>query len=263
MSPRSGCGRCAPFGCQSDEARARPVVEREEVELACPACGGRGAWPPRCACRCVVQLLLRREGGAVDALQLRVALVAAPVGARDRQHLERLDVARALDVRAAAEVDEVAVLEVARPPRPPGIDSMISTLYFSPRDANRSSASSRGTTWRSNGRFSATIFAISASMLRGVLGRERLGVEVVVEAGLDRGADRDLRVRAASRRTASAITCDAECRMRDNGSSGTSPLSRGRMARSASSSRVAARGRGRGQVVGTGGIEPPTPTVSR
>ena len=41
---------------------------------------------------------------------------------------------------------------------------MISTLYFSPRDSKRSLASSRGTTWRTNGRFSAMIFAISASM---------------------------------------------------------------------------------------------------
>ena len=41
---------------------------------------------------------------------------------------------------------------------------MISTLYFSPRDAKRSRASARATTWRTNGRFSATILRISASM---------------------------------------------------------------------------------------------------
>ena len=45
-----------------------------------------------------------------------------------------------------------------------GIDSMISTLYFSPRERNRSIASARETTCRSNGRFSATILRISSSM---------------------------------------------------------------------------------------------------
>ena len=62
-----------------------------------------------------------------------------------------------------------------------------------------------------------------------------------------------------SRWTASAITCDAEWRMRDNGSSGTSPLSRGRITLSGFIASTAAAVK----VVGTGGIEPPTPTVSR
>ncbi len=45
-----------------------------------------------------------------------------------------------------------------------GIDWMISTLYFSPRDPNRSSASARETTCRTNGTFSSMIFFISASI---------------------------------------------------------------------------------------------------
>ena len=49
------------------------------------------------------------EGGAVDALKLRVFLVAKVVGAGDVGELERADVAGAHDVGPGAEVDEVAV----------------------------------------------------------------------------------------------------------------------------------------------------------
>jgi hypothetical protein len=50
-----------------------------------------------------------RPGGAVDALQLLVAGVAAPVGPGDLGELESLQEARAGHVRAAAEVLEVAL----------------------------------------------------------------------------------------------------------------------------------------------------------
>ena len=49
------------------------------------------------------------EGGAVDALELRVFLVAFVVGAGDVGELEGTDVARAHDVRAGAEIGEFAV----------------------------------------------------------------------------------------------------------------------------------------------------------
>jgi hypothetical protein len=49
------------------------------------------------------------EGGTVDALELRVLLVAFVVGAGDVRELERADVAGAHDVRAGAEIGEVAV----------------------------------------------------------------------------------------------------------------------------------------------------------
>src|SRR4029078_10456381 len=49
------------------------------------------------------------EGGAVDARQLRLRHVAAPVRAGEAGELERLDRLRALQVRAAAEVGEVAL----------------------------------------------------------------------------------------------------------------------------------------------------------
>ena len=56
-----------------------------------------------------VKIFLREERGAVDALELRVLLVAEPVGAGERADLEGFDAAGGGNVRAAAEVDEVAV----------------------------------------------------------------------------------------------------------------------------------------------------------
>ena len=56
-----------------------------------------------------VEVGLRVERGAVDAGEQRVVLVAAPVGAGEAGELERLDRLRVLQVRAAAEVGEVAL----------------------------------------------------------------------------------------------------------------------------------------------------------
>src|SRR4029453_3618160 len=56
-----------------------------------------------------VEVGLREEGRAVDARQLRVLLVPAPVGACEARQLDRLDRLRVLEVRAAAKVGEVAL----------------------------------------------------------------------------------------------------------------------------------------------------------
>src|SRR3954447_13186154 len=56
-----------------------------------------------------VEVFLRVEGGAVDAGQLLVLLVAAPVRAGETGQLERLDRLRVLQVRPAAEIGEVAL----------------------------------------------------------------------------------------------------------------------------------------------------------
>ena len=58
----------------------------------------------------LVQHGLLGEGDAVDAGQLFALLVALPVGAGDGGQLDGLDVIGVLDVRAAAQVREVAVL---------------------------------------------------------------------------------------------------------------------------------------------------------
>src|SRR5262249_6647971 len=54
-----------------------------------------------------VEGLLRGESGAVDARELRVGRVAAPVRAGEAGQLEGLDRLRVLQMRAAAEVGEV------------------------------------------------------------------------------------------------------------------------------------------------------------
>ncbi len=57
-----------------------------------------------------VELGLVLEGGAVDALQLRVLVVALVEGAGDAHELEGLAVAGARHVRAGAKIPEVAIL---------------------------------------------------------------------------------------------------------------------------------------------------------
>ena len=64
------------------------------------------------AMQVVVESGLRLPGRAVDALQLGAPLVAAPVGGGDLGQLEMAEPARGGDVRAAAEVDELAVVAV-------------------------------------------------------------------------------------------------------------------------------------------------------
>ena len=49
------------------------------------------------------------ERGAVDPRELRVLFVPAPVGAGEAGQLERLDRLRVLEVRAAAQVGELAL----------------------------------------------------------------------------------------------------------------------------------------------------------
>ena len=60
----------------------------------------------------VVELLLRRPGRAVDALQHRSVFVAAPISARHAGQLEGADVVRAMDVRTTAQIDPVLARSV-------------------------------------------------------------------------------------------------------------------------------------------------------
>src|SRR5207247_2707157 len=91
------------------ERRARRVLgEMEEVELAPePAVvAALGLLEPL---EVRVEVVLRVEGGAVDAGELRLRRVPAPVGAGEAGELDRLDRLRVLEVRATAEVGEVAL----------------------------------------------------------------------------------------------------------------------------------------------------------
>ena len=95
-----------PFGCQSGEPGERSEMWRGRAPAR--AVGGRGASPPRAA-RGMRRGRPGEEGRAVDPRQLRVVLVAAPVRTGEPRQLHRLDRLRVLEVRAAAEVGEVAL----------------------------------------------------------------------------------------------------------------------------------------------------------
>ena len=165
----------------------RHIVEDVEVELAAelPVVALlRFLEPPDV----LLELLLGGPRGAVDPLEHRVPLVAAPVGARGREELEVLHVARGRDVGPAAEVDEVA-LPVERHPR--GVEALedldLVGLAAFAEEGDRLLARKLLALERI---VRADDVAHGGFDLREVLGRERLGLrEVVVEAVLDRGPD--------------------------------------------------------------------------
>ena len=172
------------LGVEEGEAGAL-LVEAEEVEVPAdaPVVALAGQLERLEVRR---QLLLAREGGAVDAGEHRVLLVAAPVGAGEAGELEgaAAELVGARQVRAAAEVDELALAVdadgrdlVAVASAAVTRSSMSSTLngWSSPRGRpeapvpgspapNTASASSTGSSKRSTGRFWLTILAISFSM---------------------------------------------------------------------------------------------------
>ena len=80
----------AALGMEEDQAGPGEFLDAEQVELLAELAvvALLGLFQPL---QVLVQFLLGEEGGAVDALQLLVVLVALPVGAGDGQQLERLD----------------------------------------------------------------------------------------------------------------------------------------------------------------------------
>ena len=172
------------------ETGADLVGEREQVELLADL-----AVVALLRLLDAVQVGLERglvgEAGAVDALEHPVLLVPAPVGAGDREQLEGLDLAGRGDVRPAAEVgepalavdrdgrvvdrlDELGLVELALVAE--GAQGLV---------AGHLAAHERGVGLDDLGH--ALLDALE------ILGREGLlDVEVVVEALLDRGADREL-----------------------------------------------------------------------
>ncbi len=101
-------------GQPEHEAAPELLVDPEELEVATerPVVTALDLLQPL---EIRVELRLRRPDRAVDPLQLGVVLVAAPVRAGDRHELERTDLPGALDVRPAAEIDEVVVPVRAHP----------------------------------------------------------------------------------------------------------------------------------------------------
>ena len=140
-----------------------------------------------------VEIGLRVERGAVDAGQLGVVLVAAPVGAGEPGQLERLDRLRVLEVRTTAEVGEIP-LGVERDVALGGVDQLDLVLLTLGGEARL-----RLVTRDLLAAPLAPFLQLAAHLvldLREVGLGDRLGeLEVVVEAVLDRRADRDLHAR--------------------------------------------------------------------
>ena len=176
------------------EGRARrDIVEGVEVELApeLAVVALLGLLDPP---EVPVQLFLREPGGAVDPLEHGVPLVAAPVGAGRRQQLEEADRAGGRHVGPPAEIDELPLL-VDRHARSIERfqDLHLERLAPLPEEADRLATVHLPPLERETGRDDVAHAGLDLGQ---VLRRERRGPgEVVVEAVLDGGADRQLDVR--------------------------------------------------------------------
>src|SRR5215211_599495 len=165
------------------------LVEVEEVELL-PEAAVVPALRLLDPLQVVLEIGLRVERRAVDTGQLRVVFVAPPVGAGEAGQLERLDRLRVLKVRAAAEVGELA-LRVERDVAVGGVDELDLVLLSlllepAPRRVARDLLPLPD----------PPLLQLAPDLLFDSLERvlaDRLGKpEVVVEAVVDRRADRDL-----------------------------------------------------------------------
>src|SRR3954452_21238530 len=172
------------------ERRAgRDVVEMEEVELdAEPAMDAAGRLLG--LVEVCLEILLRIERSAVDARQLLVRGVAAPVRAGEAGELERLDRFCVLEVRTAAEVGEVA-LRVERDVALRGVDELDLERLLLRREA-RFRFVARDLLARPLASFLDLAFHLCLDRVEVLLADRLREEEVVVEAVLDRRADRDL-----------------------------------------------------------------------
>ena len=140
-----------------------------------------------------VEVGLREEGRAVDPRQLLVVLVTAPVGAGEAGELDRLDRLRVLEVRAAAEVGEVA-LRVERDVSLGRVDELdLVVLALLGKELLR--VVRRDLLPLPGAALLQLALDLRLDLLERVLADRLRELEVVVEAVLDRRADRDLRAR--------------------------------------------------------------------
>ena len=98
-----------PLGIHKRQARAHIGREGEQLQLAAQL-AMVALFRFRQPLEICVQLLLVAPGGAVDALELRVLGVAAPIGAGDLGQLEGVaDFGGGAEMRPAAEVVPIAM----------------------------------------------------------------------------------------------------------------------------------------------------------
>ena len=180
------------LGEEEGEAGADVVGEGEEAELASQAtvvaAGGLLQ-----ALEVGVELLGRGEEGAVDALQLGAGFVAAPVGAGQGGEFEGADLVGGGDVAAAAEVGEVGVGAEAD-----GVvlgAELVDQLELEGLVVEVLAGVVEGDLLPAEGVVALDLGVHAALDLGEVVGGEAAGEEeVVVEAGVDGGADGDLGV---------------------------------------------------------------------
>ena len=175
------------------EGHSRRVVgEMEEVEVD-PEAPVVAALRLLEALEVRVEVGLGEEGRAVDPRQLLVVLVTAPVGAGEAGELDRLDRLRVLEVRAAAEVGEVA-LRVERDVSFSRVDELdLVVLALLGEELLRVV---RGDLLPLPGAaFLQLALDLRLDLLERVLADRLRELEVVVEAVFDRRADGDLRSR--------------------------------------------------------------------
>src|SRR5256885_2605813 len=140
-----------------------------------------------------LQVVLRVEGGAVDSCELRVVHIAAPVRTGEAGQLQRLYRLRVLQVRAAAEVGEVA-LGVEGDRALGGVDELaLVVLTLLGEEALR--LLGVALLALPGAAFLQLAPDLLLDLLERVLADRLRELEVVVEAVLDRRADRDLRSR--------------------------------------------------------------------
>src|ERR1051326_3624660 len=142
-----------------------------------------------------VELLLVGPGGAVDALEHLVALVAAPVRAGDVRQLERAEAAGGGDVRAAAEIEPLALAgEREGPVARDALDDLdLDLLADVAEDAHGLVARPLLAADRQIALDDLGHLLLDAAEV--VVAERAVGGEVVVEAVLDHWADRHLRPR--------------------------------------------------------------------
>ena len=136
------------------------------------------------------------EGRAVDALELFVVLVAAVVGARDGQQFEGLDLLRVLHVGAGAQVDELTVLVEGDGLALGNVGKTAELVAFLADLLDDADGFVATDLFAREGLVLGDDLLHFGLDLREVLGGQLVvEVDVVIEAGLRRRADVELRVR--------------------------------------------------------------------
>ena len=179
-------------GQEEREARAE-VVEVEELEVAAEAAVVAGLGLLQ-ALEVGLEVLLVGERGGVEPRELGVLLAAAPVGAGHRLELDRPDAAGVLHVRAATEVDEVAVAVerhrgLALAGEVVDLVDLVGVLALDEELARVGDAHHRALERRLGGDDARHLGLDGREVL---LGDGPGGVEVVVEAVVDRRAEAEL-----------------------------------------------------------------------